>query len=173
MFTHYRTKGFVLKKQDIGEADQVFSIFTWDFGRVEVLAKSIRKITSKLRSGIDLFYLSEIEFVQGKAYKILTDAVLIDKFPNLRQNLKGLAFAYKVAEIFDKLITGQEKDAKIWQLFNELFDKLNNLQPPTLNLQPLYRYFLWQLLIILGYDPEYISETSNISFEDYIKILNS
>ena len=51
MFTHYRTKGFILKKRNQGEANQLFTVFTKDFGRIEILGKSIRKITSKLRAG--------------------------------------------------------------------------------------------------------------------------
>lgn len=80
MFVHHRTKAIVLKKVDRKEADQLFTLYTEDFGKLTVLGRAIRKISSKLRSGIEIFYLSEIEFIQGKAYKILTDAVLIEKF---------------------------------------------------------------------------------------------
>ena len=86
MFFKYRTQGFILKKEDRGETDQLFTIFTRDFGKLEVLGKAIRKISSKLRSGMEIFYLSEIEFIQGKTYKTLTDIFLIKKFQNLRKN---------------------------------------------------------------------------------------
>lgn len=157
MFTHYRSTGFVLKKQDIREADQLFSVFTKDFGRVEVLGRSIRKIESKLRPHIEIFYLTEIEFVQGRTYKILTDAILIDKFSNLRQNLKGLTFAHKIAFVFDKLIKGQEQDLKLWQLLTETFDKLNSQRF-------IYHDFLWQFLTVLGYNPEHLIEKDKNSF---------
>ncbi|MBU4204806.1 recombination protein O N-terminal domain-containing protein [Patescibacteria group bacterium] len=73
MALHYRTIGFVLKKNDIGEADRIFTVFTLDFGKVKISGKAIRKIASKLKGGIDVISLSEIEFIQGKAYKTLTD----------------------------------------------------------------------------------------------------
>jgi DNA repair protein RecO (recombination protein O) len=88
MFVRHRTLGLVFKKEDRGEADQIFKIFTKDFGKIEVLGKGIRKISSKLRSQIDIFYLSEIEFIQGKIYKRLTDALLIEKYKNLRKSFK-------------------------------------------------------------------------------------
>ena len=90
MFVHHRTQSFVLKKTDRGEADQVLTIFTKDFGKLEILGRAIRKVKSKLRSGADLFYWSEIEFIQGKAYKTLTDVVLIDKFEGIRKDLNKL-----------------------------------------------------------------------------------
>jgi len=123
MFTHYRTQGFILKKIDRGENDQLFTIFTKDFGKLEILGKAIRKISSKLRSGAELFYLSEVEFIQGKTYKTLTDAILIENFPNLRRNLERLSTVYKISEILDNLIKGQEPDEQIWHLLKETFDK--------------------------------------------------
>ena len=127
MTVHYRTLGLILKKEDQKEADRVFSVYTENFGKLELLAKGERKIESKLRGGLELFYLSEIEFIQGKTYKTLTDAILIDNFKNLRKNLRALSVAHKISEVLDNLVKGQEPDEKIWQLILETFDKLNNL----------------------------------------------
>ena len=69
MAVHYRTQAFILNKTDWNEADQIFTVYTEEFGKIKIVAKAIRKIKSKLRSGMDLFYLSEIEFIQGKSYK--------------------------------------------------------------------------------------------------------
>jgi len=154
MFIHYRTQGFILKKIDRGEVDRIFTIYTKDFGKLELLAKAERKIQSKLRGGLELFYLSEIEFIQGKTHKTLTDAILIDKFKNLRRDLKRLAIAYKISEALDNLVKDQEPDEKIWQLLNEVFSKLNSLEIKNSKLEILYHYFLWNLLSILGYQPE-------------------
>ncbi len=155
MFTHHRTQGFILKKNDIGEADRLFTIFTKDFGKLELLARAERKIKSKLRAGLELFYLSEIEFIQGKAYKTLTDAILIDKFGNLRKSLKPLAIASKISEVLDRLVKGQELDKKLWHLLKETFEKLNDQEtkPETCNL--IYYYFLWNFLSLLGYQIEF------------------
>lgn len=156
MFTHYRTQGFILKKEDRGEADRIFTIYTKDFGKLELLAKAVRKIKSKLRAGLGLFYLSEVEFIQGKAYKTLTDAILINNFKSLRRDSEKLAIAYKVSEVLDGLVKGQEPDEKIWHLLNEIFDKLNNskLEIRNLGLEILYHYFLWNFLSTLGYQLE-------------------
>ena len=154
MFAHYRTQGFILKKVDRGEADRIFTIYTKDFGKLELLARAERKIKSKLRGSLELFYLSEIEFIQGKTHKTLTDALLIENFPNLKKDLEKLPIAYKISETLDGLINGQEPDKNIWHLLNEVFNKLNNpnLKPVISNL--VYYYFLWNILSILGYQPE-------------------
>jgi len=154
MAIHYRTLGLIIKKQDRGEADQVFTVYTKDFGKLEILGKAIRKIKSKLRGGAELFYLSEVEFIQGKIFKTLTDATLINRFPLLRSELERLKTAYKIAELSDRILEGEEQDENIWELLNEVFQKLNNSEPAVPNLQLVYYYFLWNLLSILGYQPE-------------------
>lgn len=154
MFTHYRTQGFILKKNDSGEADRIFTIFTKDFGKLDLLAKAVRKIQSKLRAGLEFFYLTEIEFIQGKTHKTLTDTILINNFKNLRKDLRKLAVAYKISETFDNLVKGQEPEKKIWQLLNEVFERLNNLKFKIYDLRLIYYYFLWNLLSILGYQLE-------------------
>ena len=140
MSVYYRTTGFMLSKYDVREADQIFNIYTKDFGSLKVLAKSIRKIKSKLRPGIETFYLSEIEFIQGRVYKTLTDVREI---------------VYQIRELTESLIYKQEKDEEIFNLLNETFNRLNNckLNPADneRDLKIYYYYFLWNLLAILGY----------------------
>lgn len=156
MAVHYRTKGIIIKKTDRGEDDQVLTIYAKDFGRLEILGKAIRKIKSKLRSGADIFYLSDVEFIQGKNQKTLTDAENIEKFKNIWTDFKKLTIAHKIAEILDELIRGQEPDEHIFSSIIEVFEKLNNLKlktdPPRLKL--IYYYFLWNLFSFLGYQPE-------------------
>jgi len=151
MFVHYRTKGIILKKENRGEADQLFTIYTEDFGKIDVLAKSIRKIDSKLRSGAELFYFSEIEFIQGKNNKKLTDAILINNFKNIKEDLKRLSIANKVSVILNGVIRGQERDDQIWVLLLEIFEKLNNRKIEDKNIFLIFYYFTWNLLNILGY----------------------
>ena len=154
MAIHYPTKGFIFKKNDFWEADRIFTIFTKDFGKLEILARAIRKIKSKLRGGMELFYLTDIEFIQGKTYKTLTDASLIENFPNLRKDLKRLKIAYEISEILDDLIKGQEEDEKVWDLLKETFQRLNSFFLSIKECWLIYYYFLWNFLSILGYQSE-------------------
>lgn len=151
MFTHYRTRGFIINKTDRGESDRIFTIFTEDFGKLELLAKGERKIKSKLRAGLELFYLSEIEFIQGKAYKTLTDAILIESFAGIRKDLDKLKIARQITEVLDALVKGEESDQQIWQLLSGSLETLDNWKIDNWKLKIIYHYFLWNFLSILGY----------------------
>ena len=142
-----------MTKEDSGEADRVFALYTEDFGKLEVVGKAIRKITSKLRSGIELFSFTEIEFIQGKAQKTLTDAILLDSFFNVRQNPKKLALAWQISQTVDCLANKEEKDEKIWNLLFNAFQKLNSLSANG-NSEVIFYYFLWNFFSLLGYSPQ-------------------
>jgi len=148
MTDYYRSPGFVIAKNDLREADQVFSFFSRDFGKVEILGRAIRKIKSKLRAGVDLIYFSELEFIQGKAYKTLTDSSAIEKFKNIRRDLNKLEIAHRICETANTLIRGQEKDEGIYNLLDETFKRLND---ETVNQELIYYHFFWNFVSILGY----------------------
>jgi len=154
MFIHYRTEGLFLRKRDRGEADQLFTIYTKNFGKLEILGRAIRKIKSKLRAGAKIFYISDIEFIQGKTNKTLTDALLIEKFGNLRKDLRKFKIAYQASYIFDDLVRGQEKDENIWNLLISVFRELDKPELLSDSQNILYYYFLGKLLFFLGYQPQ-------------------
>ncbi len=154
-FTHYKTPSFVFRKKDKSEADRIFTAFSFDYGKIQVCGKSIRKITSKLRSGIGLFYLSEIEFIQGRKYKTLTDAKVLKRYEGIERNLKKLSVAFKISQVLNNFLKFEEKDEKIWNLITETFEKLNNTEKiRKADCQILYYYFLWNFFDILGYHPD-------------------
>lgn len=147
--THFRTKGIVLEKTNRGEADQVFVVLTGKFGRIEVVGKAIRKITSKLRASIDIFYLIEIEFIQGKNQKILTDAILLKKIPQQSFHIFAL-----VAEISSSLIIREGRDNHIWHLLLSCFILLQRGAEEGIKEKIAVLAFFWKLVFLLGFEPE-------------------
>ena len=155
-FTYLRTKGFFLEKKEYSADSRIFNVFTKDFGIIHIFGKAIRKIKSKLRAGTEIFSLSEIEFIQGKIYKTLTDVVLIDKFKNLKTDSDKLQVALRISKDINNLVHEEEKDNKIWQLLEETFQRLNTwkFKVGSWKLEIIYHYFFWNLISILGYKPE-------------------
>lgn len=153
----FRDIGFVFKKEENGEYDFLFKIFSKDFGKVEVLGKGIRKINSKLKYQINLFSLVEFEFVQGRFFKRLTGVIAIERFKNLKQNIRALSLSYYIGEILDKLIIREEKDIMIFNLILNEFKILNDVNLPFRVHYLSYYYFFWNLASLLGYSPNLYS----------------
>ena len=151
MFTHHRTIGFIIKKENRGESDRLFTIYTQGFGKMNFLARAERKVKSKLRSGLELFYLSEIEFIQGKVFKTLTDAIPLNKFSEIKKDLGKLEIALRTSRLLNRLVKGEAADEGIWNLLNDFFGMLQEWEKDRQKLKLLYFYFLWNFLSELGY----------------------
>jgi len=151
MTTRYKTKAFVFRKNNINESDRVFSVFTDCFGRLDIFAKAIRKSTSKLKSGIDIFFMSEIEFIQGKNRKTLTDASTIEKFDNVCQDQEKFETANRISEVLNDFIKGEEKDNEVFELLTDFFNKLDNGSLKIKNHRLAFQYFFWNFISLQGY----------------------
>ncbi len=150
MAVHYKATGFIFKKEDRLDADRVFSVFTKEFGRVEIAGKAIRKMASKLRGGMELFYISNIEFVQGKNKKTLTDAVVVESFNAIYDSPEKMELAGTISSMVDQFIVGEQKDEQILDLIKGTFVILRQFPARQL----LYFYFFWNFVALLGYAPD-------------------
>ncbi|OGZ35960.1 MAG: DNA repair protein RecO [Candidatus Portnoybacteria bacterium RIFCSPLOWO2_01_FULL_43_11] len=121
----YKTQGIIIKKTDLTEADRLLTIYTKDLGKILVKARAVKKTQAKLKGHLELFLHSHLMLAQGRNMDIITSAETIEGFPNLHQDLSALASAYYLAELIDKLIAGQEKDQRIWDLILSSFQQLN------------------------------------------------
>ena len=154
MSIQQKTHVFVFKKEDRLESDRVFSVFSKDFGRIEIFGKAIRKMPSKLRGNTEIFSFSKFEFIQGKSKKTLTDAIFIEKFKTLKEIPEKLETAYKIADVVDDFIKGEEPDEHIYNLLKDVFNKLDICIELSSYYQLIYYYFIWNFIFILGYGPE-------------------
>jgi DNA repair protein RecO (recombination protein O) len=148
MFIHYRSWAFVLGSKEIGESDRLIYFFTRDYGLLEVLGKAIRKVSSKLKHGSQDFCFGEIEFIQGKRFKILTDVYLV-KNPNaIKKDLRKLRTAYAISDLILEFVKQPEKDKNLWNLLEVSLRLTGAWQK---NVYLIYQFFLWNFLKIIGF----------------------
>ncbi len=148
MATHQRTEGIILQRQDIREYDLVVTAYTKDFGKLKLSAISARKITSKLRGGLEPLCLSELEFIEGRSRLVVTDAQSYERYGAIRGDLVRLQAAFQVLDSVDRLVQGQEADAKVWEL---LFGTLYVLNNPLVVPQEALSQFSTRFFALLGY----------------------
>ncbi len=154
MTTRYNTQAIIFKKRDLNESDRMFSVFTNNFGQLDIFAKAIRKSSSKLRGGMDIFLLSEIEFIEGKNRKTLTDATSLERFNNIAISPEKFNVANRVSDIIHRFVKGAERDSSLFDLLNDSFYKLNDDALKKKKAFLVFYYFLWNALSLLGYHCE-------------------
>ncbi|MBI5221750.1 MAG: DNA repair protein RecO [Candidatus Magasanikbacteria bacterium] len=152
----YDTQGIILKKIDFGEASQIFSFYTQDFGKLIIIGQGTKKIVSKLNSSLQFFSVINISIVKGKNYDKLTAASIYQSFPNIMKDLKKTFYANFALELINKLTKASQADVRIFLLLKNFLTGLNQEQQKSLNSKwRAWRHdFIVKILGLLGYLPD-------------------
>lgn len=156
MLEHTRTKAFVLRRTNYGEADRILSLLTED-GFISAMAKSVRKEKSKLAGGIELFCLNEITFVEGKNNNLctLTSARMLEHYDSITVNLDKLELASLVLKQVGKIAESVSGPS----LFHLLHDTLRAINGSD-NLRLIETWFWLNFAKTSGEDINFLIDTS-------------
>ena len=152
-----KTEAIILKKSDFNEKDRILVVYAEKLGKVNVSAKGVKKLESKLRYSIEPISYVQMILVEGKNFLILKDAVLIDQFLNIKKDLEKIKIARELAEIIDEAIVGEEKDEDIWSLILKTIQAIDRSQT-SVNLEEFQK----NLIELLGYDPEQMKKIEDL-----------
>lgn len=141
----YKTEGIILKRTNLGEADRILTIFTKKHGKLKILAKGVRRITSRRGPNIELFNQVIVFIHRGRTFDILTEVELKNSFSKIRKNLDLVGLAFHVCELVDNLCPENQPHPTIYDLLKEVLSELD---------QGLVHKFERNLLIELGYLPK-------------------
>ena len=146
----YRTDAIILRRQDFGEADRILTLYTPGLGKSRVLAKGVRKPTSRKAGHVELFTHSRLLVAKGKNLDIVTQAETINPFVALRGDLERASCAYYVAELVDRFTEEGEENSR---LFGSLLNALLWLGAAE-DTALVLRFFELRLLDFVGYRPQ-------------------
>lgn len=141
-----KVEGIILKRKDLGEADRILTVLTYQKGKISVLAKGVRKITSRRAGNVELLNRSILYLHQAKSFLILTEAQTIDTYPKLKDDLTLSTYAFHIIELVDKL-TAENQENRI--LYEHLVNVLQRLSRNPR--QILVRAFEAKILSNLGF----------------------
>lgn len=142
--TYLNDTGFVVRRINLGEADRFVIIFTKNNGKVEVLAKGVRKITSRRSSHIELLNLIRFNSVKTSKNFILTEVDLIDSFDGKRDTLKECQIFFLVCELIDSLCPLGQVNYELFALIEDFIKKSDFSDEKLLE-------FETKILMALGY----------------------
>lgn len=119
-----KVEGIILKRRNLGEADRILTVFTHQRGKITVLAKGVRKITSRRSGNVELLNRSVMYLHRGKNFLILTEASALDTYQKLKEDLILSATAFHILELTDRL-TAENQESMI--LYEHLVSVLQRL----------------------------------------------
>jgi len=145
----YKTEGIVLKQFSIGEADQIVTLLTNNYGKLRPIAKGVRRVKSRLAGHLEPLTLCRLMLARGRNMDVVSDAEGMASFPNLRTNLESLTRGLICTELVDVFLPEELPSPPIFHL---LLDCLNWLDQGETD--RAVHYFELHLLRHLGFMPE-------------------
>jgi len=146
----YSDEGIVLARRNFGEADRILSIYSKNHGRISVIAKGIRRLTSKKRGHLEIFSYIRFQAVEGHGIGILTEVETINSFESFKKDLKKVSLAYFFCEVIGKITHEHERNDGIFELILNYLEKLQFED----RLKSLRMNFILDLLVIAGFWPK-------------------
>jgi DNA repair protein RecO (recombination protein O) len=149
----YRTHAIVLRRRDFLDADRILTVFTPNYGKLELIAKGIRKTTSRKAGHLELFCHSILMLAQGRTWDIVTEVVGVESYPNIRTDLDKISQANYIGELIDCFSENDDENLPMWELLTLALQELDTLAPNQ-DGRLLLHWFEMSLLSLAGFQPQ-------------------
>ncbi|MFI5265482.1 MAG: DNA repair protein RecO [Candidatus Levyibacteriota bacterium] len=147
---YIKDTGYVIKRFNFSEADKYITILTQDNGKIDVLAKGVRKLTSKRASHLEP--LNKISFqavARGRDGRyVLADTQLLESHTKLKNTLDQMKVLFTICELISVLCPQGENQKEVFFLLNTT---LQGMGEASSSYQFIMQSFQIKLLSLLGY----------------------
>src|SRR5690348_11552414 len=147
-----RTKAIVIKKSPAGEHDQMVTLYSEDFGTMRAMARGSFRATSLQSMHLETLNLIDFEVIQGRAWPIISSAMMLKPHTSVRESLSKLAAVQFFTEVLDKIAFENEQDPHLWEFLSTMLAEFD--QADEKDLLPLFRRQQAEFLKVLGYAPQ-------------------
>jgi DNA repair protein RecO (recombination protein O) len=142
----YQTPAIVIKKTKLGEADRILTFYTPGLGKIQGVAKAVRKPKSKLSGHLEMLSYSLVTLARGKNIDTVIGSQTLKPFLVIKNDLDLLSCALYV----NQFTPPETEDPQIFELLAYTLEEL----PGAADKDLLLRYFDLHLLRQAGYRPE-------------------
>jgi DNA repair protein RecO (recombination protein O) len=147
-----RLTGIILGKKDIGEADRIYTFYTLEKGKIQAVAKGVRKSQARLAASLENFNLVSFTIVGKGGAKKITNSIVEENFQNIRNNYDLLESVFQSMKIINGLVEKEEKDEQLFQYLADYLYALNSLNGKlAVKNELISEGFIFKVLDKLGY----------------------
>ncbi len=146
----YQTEAIIIHRTRLREADRVLTLYTPDRGKIEALARGVRKSTSKMAGHLELLTHTQIRLARGHTLDTIIGSQTIDSFMALKNDLWLTSYGLYAAELINQFTVAHSENPAMFQLFRETLSRLAAAINPDL----ILRYFELHLLQLAGFRPQ-------------------
>lgn len=151
-----RYNAIVLRKKEVGETDRLYTLYTESAGKLQLVAKGVRKPEAKLAGQLETLMQGLVIVVKGRGAGKIAGAVAEKSYLHVRHDLDTLKRVLEATSIFERLVGWEEKDLVLFELLSKYLEIVNTLaqEKKTDKVLLVTEGFLFQLFAHLGYEIE-------------------
>ena len=146
----YQTEAIIIKKIKLGEADRILTLYTPHLGKIQAVAKGIRRPKSKLAGHLELLTHSQVSLARGRNLDTIIGSQTINSFLPLKSDLHLISYALYTIEVVNQFTADHVENCSLFRLLIETMERLCQASNNELTL----RYFELHLLNEVGYRPQ-------------------
>jgi len=146
----YKTEAVIIKKTKLGEAGRILTLYTPHLGKIQGVAKGVRRPRSKMAGHLELLTHSQLSLARGRNLDTIIGAQTINSFLPLKTDLDLTSYALYATELINQFAADNVEDQPLFQLLIETLQGLSQGGDNDL----ILRYFELHLLDMAGYRPQ-------------------
>ncbi|GAC1400501.1 MAG: DNA repair protein RecO [Vulcanimicrobiaceae bacterium] len=146
----YKASGIVLRARNLGEADKIFTIFTLEWGKIDAVAKGVRRPKSQLAGRLEFVTEATLSLHRGRSLDVITSAEIACEHWHAIVEPGAFATAHLVVELVDLFSERDFAMPEVYDLLRGGLRALSTSDDPA----ALVPRFQLRLLGTLGFAPE-------------------
>lgn len=145
-----KTEAVVLRHSELGEADRLLTLFSREAGILRAVAKGVRRIHSKKAGHLEPFTRVSLMLARTHDLWLVTQAVALDLFLPLHEDLILTGEAAYVLELVDRFSYEDGENRSLYGLLVETLERLSRGDP----IFTAVHFFELHLLDSVGFRPQ-------------------
>lgn len=141
----YKADAIILSRKNHGESDRIITVFTKEYGKLRLIAKGIRKISSRRAPHLEIF--SRVQLVMHQGYTMDSVSEVTSLYPGDKKlDLQEISIAYFYCELVNALLPEKQVHTDVYELLGGALESLVHG-----NIYAKSKDFTLTLLRILGF----------------------
>ncbi len=145
----YKARGIVLRARNLGEADKIYTLFTDAHGKLDAVAKGVRRARSQVAGKLEFMSEATLTMHRGRSLDVIVSAEIGRAHWAAIVDPAGFATAHVLAELVDAFCDTQLAMPEVFTLLRGALLALSAASEPA----ALVPRFQLRLLGALGFAP--------------------
>lgn len=121
----YKIEGVILRTADFGDANRVVTIFTRDFGKIEVNAYGCRRAKNPMSGALQMFNHVSAEINRGAKVDTVKEADIINFYGNLTADIEKMSYASLFFEVVNIMTLPKSPEIGVYDLILKILPVLD------------------------------------------------